>query len=63
MLSRPLPPFRVRPLRETSTLKTFDFERIRDMAEAAPASIKAARKVLKMPKPESASHLKVFGRE
>ena len=59
---RPLPPFRLRPLKKAGIRKTVTAEQIRETAEDPPLSIKGARVALKLSRPAAGARLKVLGR-
>ena len=61
-MSRPLPPFRLRPLRKASVRKTVTADQIRDTADDPPMTIKGTRVSLKLTRPASGARLKVLGR-
>jgi hypothetical protein len=58
---RPLPPFRVRPLKKTSIRKSPGFDLAYECEEML-VSIKALRRPLKHLRPAPESRLKVLGR-
>ena len=59
---RPLPPFRVRPLRKATIRKASTTDEFRDLADGEPVSIKGLRRSLKLARPAPASRLRVLGR-
>jgi hypothetical protein len=59
---RPLPPFRLRPLKKASVRKTVTADQIREATEEPPLSIKGARVSLKLASPLPGTRLKVLGR-
>ena len=61
-MQRPLPPFRVKPLRSVVVRKTIDAERIREIAAGMPDGPVSAAGPLRVAKPGDASRLKVLGR-
>ena len=61
-MQRPLPPYRVKPLRTLVVRRTFDTAIIHDLATDEPISIRPARNTLKIAKPGTAGRLKVLGR-
>lgn len=61
-MQRPLPPFRVKPLRSVLVRRVIDIGTIRDMAFEEPMNIKPARQTLKTSKPDPSARLKVLGR-
>lgn len=63
MLTRPLPPFRVRPLHKVTSIRTFTLDEIRRLAENEPQSIKAERRSVKVGKPVLGQRLRVLGRD
>lgn len=63
MLTRPLPPFRVRPLHKVTSMRTITLEQIREMAESDPQTIKAPRRSMKLEKPGAEQRLRVLGRD
>lgn len=59
---RPLPPFRLRPLKKAVVRKTVTADQISDAADDAPLSIKGTRVSLKLTRPATGARLKVLGR-
>jgi hypothetical protein len=59
---RPLPPFRVRPLKKAAVRKASASDEFRDLADGEPVSIKGLRRSLKLSRPAPASRLRVLGR-
>jgi hypothetical protein len=59
---RPLPPFRVRPLKKVSVRKSPGPDLALECAEEVLVSIKALRRPLKLLRPAAESRLKVLGR-
>ncbi len=59
---RPLPPFRLRPLKKASVRKTVAVDQIRETTDDPPLSIKGARVALKLSRPAAGARLKVLGR-
>lgn len=61
-MQRPLPPFRVKPLRQESVRKTARAETIRALAESEPTTIKALRQPVRISRLATVSRLRVLGR-
>lgn len=59
---RPLPPFRVRPLKKSSVRKSPAADLALDAADEVLVSIKALRRPLKLLRPAPESRLRVLGR-
>jgi hypothetical protein len=59
---RPLPPFRVRPLKKVSIRKSPGSDLVLECAEEMLVSIKALRRPLKHLRPAPESRLRVLGR-
>jgi hypothetical protein len=61
-MHRPLPPFRVKPLRTVVVRKTVNAERIREIAAELQNDSAPAASPLRVAKPGDSSRLKVLGR-
>ena len=59
---RPLPPFKVKPLRTLTVRRTVSADTIRELAEQEPACIKPARAMMRIAKPARKGTLKILGR-
>jgi hypothetical protein len=59
---RPLPPFRVRPLKKASVRKSPGSDLALESADEVLVSIKALRRPLKLHRPAPEQRLKVLGR-
>ena len=61
-MQRPLPPFRVKPMRSDYVRKSVSAEAIREFAQNEPVTIKSARLPLRILKPAAGQRLRVIGR-
>ena len=59
---RPLPPFKVKPVRTLTVRRVISAETIRDLAGHEPTGIKPARGAMRIQPPLRKSSLKVLGR-
>ncbi len=59
---RPLPPFKIKPLRTVTVRRTISADVIREIAEQSPASIKPARAMMRISQPTRKGSLKILGR-
>lgn len=60
-MRRPLPPFRVRPLRPAIIRKSIDAELAKELADEHTVSIKGVRRPLKLARTAPAYRLRVLG--
>ena len=59
---RPLPPFKVKPMRTVIVRRTVSADIIRELAEQDPTTIKPARAMMRIAKPARKATLKILGR-
>ncbi|MGQ0671823.1 MAG: hypothetical protein ACT4N2_02920 [Hyphomicrobium sp.] len=58
---RPLPPFRVKPVRTLAVRRTLTAESIRELAGQEPTGIKPARATLSLSTPARRATLRILG--
>jgi hypothetical protein len=62
-MMRPLPPFRLRPLRQASVPKASKSDFLEILDDAEPVSIKGTRRPIKFVRTAPATRLRVLGRD
>jgi hypothetical protein len=62
-MMRPLPPFRLRPLRQSSAPKVSKADFPEDVDDGEPVSIKGIRRPIRVVRAAPATRLRVLGRD
>lgn len=59
---RPLPPFKVKPLKTVTVRRIMSADAIRDLIEPVPTCIRPARATMRLTKPMRKATLRILGR-